>query len=228
MGRWVVQMGHVPRTSGSTGTSGHRGTEQEFARRVAAEIQARYPSVIVIGADDPCPPCDVFTSLHQDGSTNPRARGASIGFPPGSRESAEFGATFKALYAFAGWPDGFRRDNYTSALSGYYMWDRVTAPRRLLVEHGFATNREDDDWMWDNIGRIADVHVAAFRSVFPAPTRKVNRMDVWAYINAAYAEAGQPVGADGPGRRYWFKRAISDPNPAGVLTEMERLLGLAV
>jgi hypothetical protein len=169
----VVQMGHVPRTRGATGSSGHRGSEQEFARQVGVRIAERLDrqgrTVWLIGADDPIPASDIFVALHQDGSTNPKARGASIGFPPSSADSPKFGQVFKRLYDVAGWPGGWRPDNYTAALRNYYAWKRTNAPVRLLVEHGFATNRADADWMWDNLDTIAGVHVDTINTWAPIP-----------------------------------------------------------
>lgn len=157
----VVQMGHVPRTRGATGTSGHRGTEQAFARELAPRIAARVEQLghrcVVIGADDPIPTCDAFVSLHQDGSTNTAARGASVGYPAG-RENERWALAWKARYAQAGWPGGFRPDNYSPGLRNYYSWKRTSARFRVLMEHGFATNVADCDWMWDNVDGIAQVH----------------------------------------------------------------------
>jgi hypothetical protein len=172
----VVQMGHVPRTRGATGTSGHRGTEQEFARQLAARIRPRVETLghrcLVIGADDPIPPCDAFIALHQDGSTNPKARGASVGYPAGTANE-RWAQTWKARYAQAGWPGGFRLDNYTHALRNYYAFRKTNAPVRVLMEHGFATNQQDADWMWDHLDVIAQVHAdtvaAQLGSTAPAP-----------------------------------------------------------
>jgi hypothetical protein len=112
----------------------------------------------------------VFVALHQDGSTNPKARGASIGYPPSSQPSRDYGHIFKRLYAVAGWPGGWRPDNYTSALANYYAFRRTSAPVKLLVEHGFATNRADADWMWDNLDLIAGVHAETIAAWFGGAT----------------------------------------------------------
>jgi hypothetical protein len=202
----VVQMGHVPRTKGATGTSGHRGSEQEFARQVGVRLAERLDrqgrTVYLIGADDPIPKSDVFVALHQDGSANPKARGASIGFPPSSKESAQFGAIFKRLYAVAGWPGGFRPDNYTQALRTYYAWRRTNAPVRLLVEHGFATNRADADWMWDNLDVIAGVHADTIAAWFGGatpedddmtPTQAQQLEQIWGAVFGG--TGGGPIGA---------------------------------
>lgn len=168
----VVQMGHVPRTRGATGTSGHRGTEQQFAIALAERIRLRVQQLghrcIVIGADDPVPASDAFIALHQDGSVNPSARGASVGYPA-SRDNERWATAWKARYAAAGWPSGFRADNYTAALRNYYGFKRTTARFRLLMEHGFATNVADCDWMWDNLDRIAQVHADTVAELLGTP-----------------------------------------------------------
>lgn len=200
----VVQMGHVPRTSGSTGTSGHRGSEQDFARalapRIAERLDAQGRTVWVIGADDRIPASDVFVSLHQDGSSNPKARGASIGYPPSSTASRDYGQIWKRLYAEAGWPGGFRPDNYTNALANFYAFRRTSAEVRMVVEHGFATNRADADWMWDRLDLIADVHartVAAWDAPGTGddmtPQQAQQLQQVWEAIFGA--TGGGPIGA---------------------------------
>jgi len=201
----VVQMGHVPRTRGATGTSGHRGSEQEFARqlgvRIAERLDRQGRTVWLIGADDPIPASDVFVALHQDGSADPRARGASIGYPPSSATSQQFGQIFKRLYAVAGWPGGFRADNYTQALASYYAFRRTNAPVRLVVEHGFATNRADADWMWDHLDVIAQVHAdtiatwlgGATQEDDMTPTQAQQLEQIWQAVFGA--TGGGPIGA---------------------------------
>jgi hypothetical protein len=112
--------------------------------------------VFVLTADEAVPKTDVFIALHQDGSTNSRARGASVGYQTDRSEA--YAQTWKNRYADAGWPGGFRADNYTAALRNYYGFRRASSPVEVLMEHGFATNRLDEDWMWDHIDRIARVH----------------------------------------------------------------------
>lgn len=161
----IVQMGHCFRKTGSTGTSGHRGTEQEFVSIVGpkmvewltfAGLTAR-----TVLADEAIPSSKVFIALHQDGSTNASARGASIGYPPSNGDGRDLGQLWKAMYQQAGWPSGFRPDNYTSALSGYYGFRKTNADVKLLIEHGFATNVADENWMWDHIPQIARVNADA-------------------------------------------------------------------
>lgn len=160
----AVQRGHCFRTTGSTGTAGtyrgQRRTEQQFAdtlaRAMKRTMEARGHRVAVLTADEPVPPTYLFVALHQDGSNNPAVRGASIGYQTAA--SARYGSIFKALYSVAGWPGGFRADNYTRALAGYYGFRRASSTIELIVEHGFATNTDDNRWQWDHIDTIAAVH----------------------------------------------------------------------
>jgi len=160
----VLHLGHCYRTSGATGTRGHRGTEQEFVSNVG---EAMVDNLRALGftaetalADDPnMPRCKVFMALHQDGGP-PSARGASVGYPSGA-ENAKMAQIWKAHYAKAGWPSHFRPDNYTPALSGYFGFRRINADVKFLIEHGFATNRVDADWMWDNVPRIVGANCNA-------------------------------------------------------------------
>jgi len=154
----VIQMGHVARRRGFTGTSGWGHTEQEFVRSVGARLNAALRNSgfksELIGADDPVPDSRVFMALHQDGSTSSAARGASVGYPDGAG-GERIAQLWKAYYAKAGWPSGFRPDNYTPGLRRYYGFRRSSADAKFLIEHGFATNQHDQRWMWDHLDEIA-------------------------------------------------------------------------
>jgi hypothetical protein len=67
--------------------------------------------------------------------------------------------------------------------------------------------------------------------LIPRPTATEDEaMDLWAYINDAYREAGRAPGSDGQGRRYWYRTALAAQGVArvDVLRTMEQLLGLKV
>ncbi len=163
----VIQLGHCFRRRGFTGTeglyNGRTRTEQEFVStvgyRMAELLTLRGVTNRVVLADDPVPASTVFVALHQDGSENRSARGASVGYPNVGGE--RLGQIFKALYQLGGWPSGYRPDNYTRALRNYYGFRRSSAPAKLLIEHGFATNTDDQRWMWSNWERIAQINAEA-------------------------------------------------------------------
>jgi peptidoglycan hydrolase-like protein with peptidoglycan-binding domain len=164
-----IQMGHVPRRTGATGT--HR--EQEFTRELGQRLFAalhdagHHPTLI--GADDAVPRTDAFVALHCDGSTNPARRGASVGYP--DARGAQLAAAWKRAHQRCGYAGGFLRDNYTAALAGYYGFRRSAAPVRFLAEHGTTTNREDEQWLFANLDACARAHVEAIDEVFgPPPT----------------------------------------------------------
>lgn len=162
----VIQLGHCYRTSGFTGTSGHRGTEQEFVSQVGKKMAELltlrgYDAITVLADQRPLPRANVFVALHQDGSVNSSARGASVGYPPNDRSGREIAQIWKAHYTKAGWPSGFRPDNYTKALKTYYGFRRIHADAKFLIEHGFATNVTDANWMWENIGSVVKANCDA-------------------------------------------------------------------
>lgn len=141
----VLQRGHVPRTTGATGTAG----EQEVVTAIAAEVNRYKPAgwtVRIINADEPVERYagDVFIALHCDGSANPLSSGASVGYQ--TNEGNALAQRWKAAYKAHGWPYGFRDDNYTSGLRYYYgyKYAKVYTPAYMVVEHGFLTNKAKD------------------------------------------------------------------------------------
>lgn len=171
----VVQMGHVGRGRGATGTSdkrarsdGWRGSEQDFARQIGPRIKTRLESaglsVALIGADDRRPTAEVFLALHQDGSRRVDSHGASVGYPVHG-DGDVLAKIWKARYTLLGWPFGFNPDNYTIGLHWYYgfgglrrwWWKRAKYDAAFLIEHGFATTPGEEDWMWDRLDQIAEV-----------------------------------------------------------------------
>jgi len=149
----VIQRGHVPRTSGITGTGGIDGnpTEQIFASAAAVACRKRLDripgfDVKVIDADVPDASYrgDVFVGIHCDGNDNRSAHGASIGWQ--SPEGKAFGDLWKRAYAEVGWTRAWRQDNNTPALGGYYgVRKAIERGNRAAIccECGFLTNRDD-------------------------------------------------------------------------------------
>jgi hypothetical protein len=137
-------MGHCFRRTGATGTEG----EQPYAQAVGAAckrlIQRDGWSVRATLADVNDYDGDAFVAIHCDGSLNPTARGASVGYR--TPEGQAFGQAWKRAYAARGWAGGWRPDNYTEALSGYYGVRNAVAAdtrRAFIAECGFLTSPDD-------------------------------------------------------------------------------------
>lgn len=152
MAHVVVQVGHYPRKSGATGTGGLDGdpTEQEFnlAAALACDrhLTAAGHSTRVIWADVPTGEYegDAFVAIHCDGSTSSSARGASVGYR--TNEGELLAAAWKRAYAAEGW-SGFRPDNYTAALAGYYGTRHAVGQGNrfaFVAEAGFLTSPQDE------------------------------------------------------------------------------------
>lgn len=149
----VVQAGHYPRKTGATGTGGVDGdpTEQEFAIHTAHtchdHLVAAGHSAVVIGADVNLASYrgDVFVAIHCDGSTSPSARGASVGYQ--NEQGRDIATAWKHAYHEHGWLGGWRPDNYTAALSGYYGVRNARSQGNhyaFIAEAGFLTNPSDE------------------------------------------------------------------------------------
>jgi hypothetical protein len=150
----VLQRGHVPRTTGATGTAGIDGnpTEQTFAIAAAEATKRRLEAVPgvavrVIDADVPNASYagDAFVAIHCDGNVNASAHGASLGWQ--SPEGKAFGDLWKRAYTDAGWTRGWRADNNTPGLGSYYgVRLAIQQGNRVAIccECGFLTNREDE------------------------------------------------------------------------------------
>ena len=136
-------MGHVGRTSGATGAPG----EQAYAKR-AGEASRTHLNAVgfscrLIGADVDAQLYrgDMFVALHADGNANPEVSGASVGYK--TAEGRQAADSWKRHYVANGWDRGFKPDNYTAALSGYYGNNRAIAVgnrRAFICEAGFMTN----------------------------------------------------------------------------------------
>jgi len=145
----VVQRGHCYRRTGATGTTGEQAYASAVANACVALLHGRGGwDVRAILADEDLADYrgDAFAAIHCDGSTNSTARGASVGYrtPEGQR----FGQAWKRAYLARGWKGGFRPDNYTAALGGYYGTGNAISVgnrRAVILECGFLTNPQDRD-----------------------------------------------------------------------------------
>lgn len=143
----IIQQGHCYRTSGATGTEG----EQPYARAVADACRRllqhggwRVRTTLADETGTAAYHGDAFVAIHCDGSVNPTARGASVGYR--TPEGQQLGQAWKRAYAARGWSGGFRPDNYTAALSGYYGTRNAVAAgtrRAVILECGFLTSPLD-------------------------------------------------------------------------------------
>jgi len=162
----IVQMGHVGRTTGFTGTNG----EQAFVKKVGLAINhiLLYNSVNarLMGADGWMKPepnlCKIFFALHCDGALNLTADWFSCGYKPGTNQRFKdiMAVKYKEL-------TGFDRgaDNYTETMRNYYAWKdysfrptHVKADFYLLLEHGFLTNPTQRLWLNNHITEIVNSH----------------------------------------------------------------------
>jgi N-acetylmuramoyl-L-alanine amidase len=149
----IVQQGHCYRTSGATGTNG----EQQYATAVAAACIRLLDGrggwrVRPTLADENYYRADAFVAIHCDGATSTAARGASVGYR--TPEGQDFAHAWQRAYARRGWT-GFRPDNYTDALHGYYGVRNAIAAgtrRAFIAECGFLTSPADRAALWGSGG----------------------------------------------------------------------------
>ena len=145
----IIQAGHCHRRTGSTGTRSQDGyTEQQFTWSVsnaAAALLKRDGHDARVILADPASSAqyrgDVFVAIHADGNNSPKVKGASVGYR--TNEGKALAHAWKAAYKALGWSHGFRGDNYTPALGGYYGTKRAVAQgnrRACILEFGFLTN----------------------------------------------------------------------------------------
>lgn len=136
----VLQVGHLGRTKGSTGSTGKYITEQEGAslivQMLSDELADRNVEHIVLDADSyefkdgkKLPKgilfkTDLFLSFHLDGSNKPCASSASLGYNPkfGKLSMQLLGAALAIALDINA--ENFMRDNFTKNLSHYQDYGR--------------------------------------------------------------------------------------------------------
>ncbi len=205
MGSVGCQLGHVPRTKGATGTGGCCGvTEQDYVKRlfntVEPKLQAAGHTPIKILADPPSyPAMDVFIAFHGDGSVDPGARGCTFGFRDdlaNAAASKAFGNRWRAEHNAAGYPGGNRPTNSTINLSRYYALrpaSKAGADQAIVVEFGFLTNHDDNDWLIKNVDRVANAlvrTVVAFHGGIAPPIQE-DDMTKEELLDALESDRGQ-------------------------------------
>lgn len=179
MPRVILQAGHCHRKTGSTGTRSAAGyTEQQFtwavANRARDLLAGDGHQAVVILADpaDGAYAGDAFVAIHADGNNDPRVRGASVGYR--TDEGRALAHAWKTAYRGLGWDHGFRGDNYTAALGGYYGTKRAVAAgnrRACILEFGFLTNPAEAAELASPAGqeRAAQAIRSAVNAVFGLP-----------------------------------------------------------
>ena len=180
MGLVIVQRGHCFRTTGATGAPGEQAFTEAAADRAELHIEAAGHQCRVINADVPDDSYrgDLFVAIHYDSSDNPAARGASVGYQ--TPEGNLFAQAWKRHYTRLGWTGGFRPDNYTAALHGYYGTRHaveVGTRRAFIAEAGFGSSPADAALMappegTDRVGRAIAAAVIDIigPGTVPAPT----------------------------------------------------------
>lgn len=153
-----VQLGHCFRTRGATGTAGEQALVHAVGEEMRRLAHTHGLRVNLLLADDPVPWGNAFVALHADGSVNTAARGASCGYR--TPEGGHYGGLWKIEHQRAGYPAGFRPDNYTPGLRSYYGHGRAVAAgtrAAAIVELGFLTNASDRAWLTngENVTRMA-------------------------------------------------------------------------
>jgi len=187
--RVLVHMGHVsPREPGFTTQTGAAGEIEEveaIGKRLYAllDADARLTPTLCGGDVPDGWTGDIVLALHCDGSSNPAARGYSLGWPP-----AEYGPKTLRLIdhletryeAIAGHPP-HHSDNYTADMRGYYAWHRTHADAKVLVEHGFLSNEADRLWLQSHVLAIAQ---AWYLAVLDYYGLALQELPTWEVVDA--------------------------------------------
>jgi N-acetylmuramoyl-L-alanine amidase len=150
-----IQAGHFNHNSWdhNTGASGPQGNEIDWTPIVrdtaAAVLSAHGVSVIKSDASIKGSNAKFHVKLavfvHFDGSTNPNAGGASVGYNDPSDEPAA--SAWKELYRNH-YPFGWHSDNYTATLKNYYGYSNtVTSDSEFVIEFGTLSNPVEAKWL---------------------------------------------------------------------------------
>lgn len=226
----VLQAGHCHRRTGVVGTRAANGfTEQQFtwpvANKAAQLLNADGHLARVILADPPSTRSyagEAFVAVHADGNNSPSVGGASVGYR--TEQGKALAHAWKAAYRALGWTGGFRNDNYTDALSGYYGTKRAVAlgnRRACIIEAGFLTNPAEAAQLSSEAGqdRCAQAIRRAVNAMFGvASTTPAPQEDPLVYtldeardaVRGAYTDivGRTPDGADA---EMWAHAIAADP-----------------
>lgn len=129
----IIQAGHYNRKTGKTGGTGKYVTEQQVAAFVAQSVRQQLSNtdirLLIIDADNFSKPLKtkIFLSLHTDSSANPCSVGPSVGIAGGSDRKGMHSIALALAITLGIDPEEFMKDNYTTNLSGYYAYKRVSS-----------------------------------------------------------------------------------------------------
>jgi hypothetical protein len=150
-----IQAGHFNHHSWdkNTGCSGPLGDEIDWTPVVVNEATSvlREAGVSVIKSDASIKNSPqkfnvkVAVFVHFDGSKNPNAGGASVGYDHDSDRDAA--TAWKQLYSNY-YTFGWHADNYTKDLEGYYGFrNTVTQDAEFVIELGTLSNLQEAQWL---------------------------------------------------------------------------------
>jgi hypothetical protein len=139
-------MGHSGRTSGATGAPGEMAFNEAVGAACARLLNRDGWQVRCIRADPAASAYrgNAFVAVHADGSTNPRVRGASVGYQ--GTAGARVANDWRSAYVARGFTGPWHTANYTTNLSEYYgvrIARQEGNHRACIVECGTITNAED-------------------------------------------------------------------------------------
>ncbi len=177
----ILQPGHYGRTQGRVGTHGQLVSERALVAYIAGMVsdalRQRGVKVMLVKADDPLSSATssqanekklratVFLAIHTDGSENPCTSGPSLGYEVGSSVIAMH--TIGAALAIAmGYDyDEFKRENFTVGEAHYYMFPRVRAPVKGILEIGELTCPKSERVLIESTQGIAADIATALRFI---------------------------------------------------------------
>ncbi|CAA6818108.1 MAG: Unknown protein [uncultured Thiotrichaceae bacterium] len=163
-----IQAGHEGRSSGKMGSTSQFGREIDWTPVVAdaATHYLRQAGFSVIRADanwKQKTDTDLALFIHFDGSANPCATGASIGYDdPSDRPAANAWKRLYSQYFRYRW----QQDNFTKNLSQYYMFKHTrTRDAELVLELGAIGCPEQALWLRPRLPQLGQLvaHFAAER-----------------------------------------------------------------
>jgi N-acetylmuramoyl-L-alanine amidase len=218
----LIQKGHhAPREPGfetGTGAAGEIEVVDKIGNQLALALNkdSRFRVRMIPGLVPPdirsgAYEVDAYIALHCDGSTDKTRRGWGIGYPSGAvnrKLSDIMGAELEKIH-----PSDRIRDNYTSAMSGYYGYSRVPTPGpEILIEHGFVSSPTEKRWLLDNAALIARTECAALLKFFGLPAKPPKPADSWITPSQAqeWWDPDKPIWENLPGPKgkpEWFWQA---------------------